>query len=187
MPLELITPPAVEPVSVDTVKAHLKVDGIADDALIGALITAARAQAEWHTHRAFVTQDWIYWRDELPSHGVVKIPLAPLQNLSALTLYARDGTPNIMNANTYQVDMASAPPRIALDYTVFGAADMRPVNGFAAAFTAGYGATANTVPEALCQAVLLMVAHLYEHRGDDAAPAPPTALALLAPYRVLNL
>ena len=113
MPLELITPPAVEPVSLDEVKAHLKVDGTDDDALIGALITAARAQAEWHTHRAFVTQDWIYWRDELPDHGVVKIPLAPLQSLSSITLYPRDGTTHVLDAAAYQVDAVGAPPRIA--------------------------------------------------------------------------
>lgn len=187
MPLELITPPAVEPVSLDEVKAHLKVDGTDDDALIGALITAARAQAEWHTHRAFVTQDWIYWRDELPDHGVVKIPLAPLQSLSSITLYPRDGTTQVLDAASYQVDAVGAPPRIALAPSLIAATDLRIVNGFAAAFTAGYGDTADDVPEAMRRALLQMVGHLYEHRGDDSEPAPQSALALLAPYRMLNL
>ena len=41
MPLQLITPPAIEPVTLDEARAHLKVDTADDDTLITALIAAA--------------------------------------------------------------------------------------------------------------------------------------------------
>jgi len=82
MALELISPPAVEPVTLDEAKAHLKVDTTDDDALIATLISAARAKAEWHTGRAFVTQGWTLWLDRWPAADCqylpAEIPLAPL-------------------------------------------------------------------------------------------------------------
>ena len=54
------------------------------------------------------------------------------------------------------------------------------------AFTCGYGAAAD-VPAPITSAILLLLAALYEHRGDDAAPSPDNALALLAPYRGIRL
>ena len=82
--------------------------------------------------------------------------------------------------------MRWARRRASLAPSLIAATDLRIVNGFAAAFTAGYGDTADDVPDA-ARALLQMVGHLYEHRGDDSEPAPQSALALLAPYRMLNL
>lgn len=46
MPLQLLTPPTAEPVSLVEAKLHLRVDFNDDDALITSLITAARQAAE---------------------------------------------------------------------------------------------------------------------------------------------
>ena len=88
MPLTLTTPPAVEPVTLAEAKAHLKIDTTDDDALITALIPAARARAEWHTGRALVTQGWTLWLDAWPD--IIAIPLPPLQAVASVTVYARD-------------------------------------------------------------------------------------------------
>jgi len=46
MPLQLVTPPVDEPVTLAEAKLHLRVDFDEDDALILALISAARQAAE---------------------------------------------------------------------------------------------------------------------------------------------
>jgi len=183
MSLQLITPPSLEPVTLEEAKAHLKVDTADDDALIVRLIAAARARAEWHTGRAFVTQSWILWRDGWAQ--CVEIPLPPLQAIAAVTTFAPDGTPNVLDPDLYTVDAASQPARLA--FGCIPPVGLRTINAIAIAFDAGYGGAADDVPAPLREAILEIVAELYVHRGDGPEDVPLTAQALLAPYRIFNL
>jgi uncharacterized phiE125 gp8 family phage protein len=58
MKLKLITPPGVEPVTLDQARQHLRIDDdiTSDDDLIEALISAAREHAEHITGRSFITR-----------------------------------------------------------------------------------------------------------------------------------
>ena len=180
MSLQLNTPPASEPVTLDQARAWLRVEsGNDEDALITALIPAARARCEWHTGRTFITQHWTLWLDRAAYCS--KIPLPPLQGITSVTLYAPDGTATVLDSDGYTADLAGS--RLLLKTVP---AQLRAVNAVAIAFTAGYG-TAADVPAPIAQAVLQIVAALYEHRGGDAVPTPDNALALLAPYRTLKI
>ncbi len=187
MPLTLVTPPAVEPVSLAQAKAHLKIDTSDDDALIAPLIAAARARAEWHTGRALVTQNWIQHLDAWPSSGIVEIPLPPLQSVTSVTVYARDDSAWVMSPSLYTVDAVSAPARLALKPDTPPPTNLRTVNAIAIAFTAGYGDGAADVPPLLKEAILELIAFLYENRGEAPVELPAGALSLLAPLRVLRL
>jgi uncharacterized phiE125 gp8 family phage protein len=202
MPLELVTPPAVEPVALSDAKLHLKVDTSDDDALITSLITAARARAEWHTGRAFITQSWRMWLDCWPGArgddrlppalsatppSPAVIPLPPLQSVASITTYAMDDSATVMNTSQYQVDTASSPGRIALKVGVTPPVNLRALNAIAIAFNAGYGNAASDVPDAIKRAILMIVADLYANRGDAGIETSAAALAALAPYRILNL
>ena len=162
MSLQLISPPSAEPVTLADAKLHLKVDTTDDDALITRLIAAARARAEWHTGRALVTQSWILWRDCWSD--CVEIPLPPLQAVTAVTTFARDGTPDVLDPDLYTVDAASQPARIA--FNCIAPIALRAINAVAIAFDAGYGDTADDVPAPVREAILEIVAELYIHRGD---------------------
>ena len=186
MSLTLVTSPAAEPVSLADAKAHLKVDGTDDELLIASLIVAARARAEWHTGRAFVTQSWTLWLDAWPASGIVEIPLPPLQSVTQVARYALDDTRSIVDPSVYQVDAASAPARLAGKVDFAPPTNLRAVNAVEIAFTAGYGA-ASTVPQPVKQAILQIVADLYTNRGDEADIVSSVAQALLAPYRVFKL
>jgi uncharacterized phiE125 gp8 family phage protein len=186
MSLTLVTPPSVEPVTLAEAKAHLKVDTADDDALITALIAAARARAEWHTGRALITQVWTLHLDAWPEDGIIEIPLPPLQSVTSVTTYARDDTAATMSPSLYVVDWASAPGRLVLR-SCAPPANLRCVNGVAVAFTAGYGDAASAVPDLLKEAIRELIAFLYENRGEAPAELPLDCLALLAPFRVLKL
>jgi uncharacterized phiE125 gp8 family phage protein len=187
MSLELTTSPAAEPLTLAEAKAHLKVDVTDDDALISAMITAARARAEWHTGRALITQGWTLHLDVWPCDGLVEIPLPPLQSVTSVTSYARDGSALVMSPSLYTVDTSSAPARLALKLGVVPPVDLRAIDAVHIAFTAGYGDSEAQIPSLLKEAVLELVAYLYENRGEAPAELPLEALALLAPYRVLKL
>ncbi len=168
-------------------KAHLKVDTADDDAPIASLITAARARAEWYTGRAFVTQGWTLWLDAWPNDGIVEIPLPPLIAVSSVTSYAPDDSSTVLAVGSYRVDTASAPGRLTIKNALSPpVVTVRRTGGIAIAFTAGYGG-ASTVPAAIKQAILCIVAELYTHRGDDDALVGQTAQSLLAPYRIFKL
>ncbi len=176
MSLQLNTPPVEEPVTVAQARAWLRVESGGDeDALIARLIAAARARAEWHTGRAFVTQGWTLWLDGV--RGAIEMPLAPLQAVTSVTLHHADGATTLLD-EAYVVSgqhlMLAMVPQA-----------LRVRDGIAVAFTAGYGA-AEDVPAPIAQAILHIVSSLYEHRDGD-APTPDSALALLAPYRTIKL
>jgi uncharacterized phiE125 gp8 family phage protein len=180
MSLQLNTPPASEPVTLAQARAWLRVEsGTDEDDLITALIPAARARAEWHTGRAFVTQGWTLWLDRAAL--CIEIPLPPLRSVVSVTLHAPDDSATVLGSGDYTVDLAGS--RLLLHTAPL---NLRALNAVAIAFTAGYGDAAD-VPAPITQAILQIVASLYEHRGGDAVPTPDSALALLAPYRILNL
>ncbi len=187
MSLSLTSPPAEEPVSLAEARTHLKIDTADDDALVAALISAARTRAEWHTGRAFVTQSWTLWLDGWPADGIVAIPLPPLVSVASVTTYAEDDGATVLAADSYRIDAASAPARLSIKNALSPpVVTLRRTNGIAVAFTAGYG-PASAVPAPIKQAILTVIADLYANRGDEKALVGDTAAALLAPYRVFKL
>lgn len=182
MSLQLLTPPAAEPVTLAEAKAHLKIDTSDEDALVATLITAARARAEWHTGRAFVTQRWRLRLDVWPQQGVIELPLPPLVSVEEVAVTDAGGIRSVLDTASYRVDTASAPGRVIVTARP---PSLRARDGLEVAFTAGYG-DASAVPAAIKQAILEIVADLYTHRGDD-DPVGVSGQALLAPYRVFKL
>ena len=74
MPLQLVTPPSEEPVSLWEAKLHLRVDFDEDDMLIASLITAARQAAETLTGRQFTTARWKQVLDCFPGPSLMGVP-----------------------------------------------------------------------------------------------------------------
>ena len=71
-------------------------------------------------------------------------------------------------------------------------APKRIANGIEIAFTAGYGEAVADVPAPIRQAVLLLVAHWYEHRepieiGAAHTRIPHMVSELLQPYRPVRV
>jgi uncharacterized phiE125 gp8 family phage protein len=189
--LTLLVPPAVEPVTREEAKAHLRVTDAAEDALIDRLIVAARQAAEAHTGRAFITQTFRLVRDSFPDALCISLPRPPLMAVDAVRLYDADGNATLWDASNYSVDVRWTPGRLCLRAGWWWPKPGRRTGGIEIDFQAGYGAAAANVPSALRQAVLMLVAHLYENReavaGESAVEIPSGAAALLAPYRVLSL
>ncbi|AXS39961.1 head-tail connector protein [Breoghania sp. L-A4] len=180
----LISPPAAEPLTLEEAKLFLRLDSSDEDALVSALIAAARGHVEAATGRALIHQGWRVFRDGWPSRRIVRLPRAPLASVDAVTVYDADGAAELLDAALYSADGATAPARLVVS-------DEAPepglsVNGVAIDITAGYGASAADVPQPLRLAVRRLVAHWYERRETEGS-IPPNVAALLAPYRIVSL
>jgi uncharacterized phiE125 gp8 family phage protein len=191
MAAALITPPALEPVSLEDAKAHLRLDTDDDDQLVSAAIVAARVHVEATTRRRLIEQGWRVYLDAWPRKRIVAIPVAPLIAVDAVTVYDLSGAPVVVDEGDYEVDAVSVPGRLVLSAPVPVTVG-RAVNGIEIEITAGYGPSGVDVPAPLRQAIMMLVAHWYEHRGpagyDLAAELPPFGFeAMVAPYRILSL
>lgn len=185
----ILVPPTAEPLSVAEAKAFLRVDHDDDDAVIAALIAAARGHLEALTRRALLLQTWRVVLDRWPADGRVRLRIGPLRAVLAARVFDAAGEAHAIDTEVFVVDAAAdliASPCWALP------APGRDIAGIALDVELGFGALASDVPEPLRQALRLLVAHWYENRGIAAiggsvAMLPANVTALAAPYRGLAL
>jgi uncharacterized phiE125 gp8 family phage protein len=151
-------------VSLAEAKQHLRVDITDDDALITALITAAREYCEGFQNRAYITQVWQLWLDSWPDGSEIRIPKPPLQSVASVKYYGADNTEYVLPITDYIVDNKSEPGRIVLAYEkTWPSVILRPANAVCVEFVAGY-VGADKVPQRVKQAMYLIIGHLYENR-----------------------
>jgi uncharacterized phiE125 gp8 family phage protein len=188
VPSILLTPPAVEPLSLAEAKAFLRVETGEEDPLIAALISAARLHVEAQAGLALVTQNWRLVLDCWPANGRIAARPAPLQALTAARVFDFDGEVRAIDLQSFVPD-ASTSTLSFMPWTL--PMPTRIAAGIEIDIAAGFGDAASDVPEPLRQAIRLLVAHWHESRaalaGAEAAPMPPNASALIAPYRMLPL
>src|SRR6185503_14451342 len=184
----LLTPPAVEPLSLAEAKAFLRLETAEDDPLIAAFISAARLHVETQTGLALVTQSWRMVLDCWPANGRITARPAPLQALTAARVFDFDGEVRAVDIQAFVADASTS----TLSFIPWALPmPTRFAAGIELDFTAGFGDAASDVPELIRQAIRLLVAHWHENRaivaGAEAAPVPSNAAALIAPYRMLPL
>ena len=204
MPLLLVNPPAEETVSLAEAKLHLRVDFTDDDALITALITAARAAAETITGRQLVTARWKLVLDSfpgpslmgvpagtpfsLPGHAIL-IPKCPIQSLVSIQYLDMASAWQVMPATDYTADLACEPARITPVFGKIWPITLPQIGAVTVTFDAGYGA-ASTVPEGIKSWIKLRVGSLYAHREEIALlnrgsiESLPFVDGLLDPFRM---
>ena len=183
MTITVVTPPAAL-LTLDEVKAHIRVDIDNDDVLIAGLIDAATTYCEGHARRAFVTQTLRMTVDQWFASHPLRLMRPPFQSVVAIRLYDWDGAAHVVDADGYWFDRASGILRRnpEVDWPDIR---IRPGAGFEIEYVAGYGG-AGDVPQMYKQAVLLLVGHWYENReavvvgqGFSALPMPFSVKALL--------
>ncbi len=188
MPLTLVTPPGVLPVTLDMAKAYLKVDGTDEDVLIEALIAAATSRIEFECDLALITQQWSLYRDRWPGCGILEIPLHPVQAVEEIRILTAEGLVTADSA-FYETDLSGRPARLrALPGFP---REAEGLNVLEVRIRAGFGDAPEDVPADLRQAILLVVAHWFENRegldGRKGTGLPAEARRLMAPWRRVRL
>ena len=182
-----VTAPTIEPVTLQEVKDHLRVDGTDDDALISALITAAREHVDGRDGwlgRALCTQTWDCHYDVFPDDGLLYLPVAPVQSVTSVKYVDPDGAQQTFSSANYALGAdLDWSPRVILGWDKSWPSIRAVPEAVTVRVVAGYA----SVPRPICQALLLLIGHWHEHREavmeGTFREVPTTVSALLTPYR----
>lgn len=194
MSLTLVSAPSVEPITVAEAVNHLRLDSNVESATLERLIEAARLSAEEYTRRAFITQTWDWRLDAFPRCASWEIPKAPLQSITSIKYIDDTGTEQTWSSSSYDVSVAAGPHalpgRVALAYGISYPSTRYQIDAVTVRFVAGYG-VASAVPAAIKQAMLLLIAEMFERReevtiGTIQSPNMMSAARLLGPFRLLE-
>lgn len=200
--VRVIAPPQVEPVDLDTLKRHCRVDSDYDDDLITGYGLTARSLAENWLNRALVTQtlQWSMTNSPPPTASplvpqslivfplnwppVIRkplaIPRAPCQTmLSVLWGPVDDLEP--ADPEDYILNLDVEPGQIMLKAPMV---PMIPAYSMQMQYVAGYGADGTFVPPLILQGIKMITAGLYENRGDVDMGVLSAAFNIMANYRL---
>lgn len=168
--LSIVTEPAIEPITLDEalVQCHAN-QGVEDDWFY-ATIKAVRRDAELFTRRAFIEQSLRLTFDCLPDFPIL-LPRPPLIEVTSFSLFDIEDTETSISTSDLLIDTYSSPGRIAINagYS-FPTVSLRELNSIVIVYKAGYGTTADLVPDNLKQAMLLHLGYLYDARSGEPEP-----------------
>lgn len=136
---QVIQQPTVEPVSVDEVKTHLRVDTTDEDTLIGAYLASARRWVETYTRRSLVRQTRRYRLDGFGG-SAIELPNSPLRAVEAITYVDSNGTEQTWTSANYRVDAHSDIPRIEPAWGESWPTTRDVLNAVSIQYSAGYAA-----------------------------------------------
>ncbi|MEM9572108.1 MAG: head-tail connector protein [Pseudomonadota bacterium] len=166
--LTVIEPAAEAPLSLDTVKAFLRIGHDGEDALIADLLEAARERLEQVAGLALVVQTVRVCRTEWPSglHGRgARLPMAPVQQLDAVRVVDADGAA-VEQTEFFSLNCGrlALRPWTVLPMLAIGAhieIDLQ----------VGFGA-ATDVPDDLREALLHLIGDMYRSRTPSGHAGP---------------
>lgn len=181
----------VEPVSLAEMRTFLRLgsDETAEDALLLALIEAARAAVEAASRRLLRPARFRVPLQVWPHDGLLPLPLSPLVAVERVGLSGSSGVVEEIASTTIRVgpDPWDAPCLLL-------GPDQPALDGRTAVIevVAGCGGDGPSVPEPLFQALRLTVADWFENRGDAGESGgpralPPAAAGLTATCRRMRL
>ena len=192
------TPPILEPITLEELGLHLRLDswplpGV-EDTLLDSIIKASRGLVEDITRRKVLTQTWDYSLEQWPSINSIKIPFGNLQSVTLVKWKDTAGTETTLTATTdYLVETnGDQCGKVVLPYSgSWPSGTLYPSKPITIRFVCGW-TTAALVPYQIKAAMLLICADLYSNRegsvfstsGGQAYVANPAVNNLLASQRL---
>lgn len=200
--LRVVTPPAVEPVDIDLVRRHCRVDSDYDDDLLTTYATSARTWAENWLNRALITQELLFSMTTSPPPTAaplvpqslivfplnwpptirkpISIPRAPCVSIKSVLWGAVDDM-EPADPNDFIVNLMVEPAQISLKAPLV---PMIPAMSLQIDYMAGYGDAPDAVPMPIRHGILLLTAFLYEGRGNVNSAGPDAAWSIMTNYRL---
>ena len=167
----LISKPTTPIVELDAVKNYLKVENDLEDDLILSLIDAAEDAANKYMLRYIRKTTFEYF--EQSSASTIELRRARFSSVDSVSI--------LVGASWIE----TTDFEISSDSDIYGVVKLgTPHSACRIKFTVGY----DGVPPALKTAILMIIANMYENRGDDAefSVIPQMAKQILNGYRIIR-
>lgn len=193
----LVTAPAAAPISLEELKSWCGIDHDDDNGIVEALIAAAVTLLDGWTgilgSRCLVEQEW---RQDFDEFSVcMRLPLFPVISISAVKYRDAEGEEQTVPGGEYshQTDALGSFVRLLTGYRAPTVHREKPA--ISITYKAGYPTVdgKTTVPPAICDAMLMLIAHWYDNRSavvvaTGTAQALPLGVdRLLAPFRRIRI
>lgn len=183
----LVTAPAFEPVTVATLKDHLRIVTSDEDTMLAQYLAAARIRVGDMTNRSLCTETRETTLGDFPSGIVLVFGTAPLASVTSVKYLDEDLVEQTWSSAEYHVDATSERGSITLkanyDWPDVGDAP----NAVRIRYVAGQAQA--DIPATLKQAVLFLAAHWYTNRepvGNVGNAIPETLDALILSHRTVT-
>jgi uncharacterized phiE125 gp8 family phage protein len=174
--LVVVTPPTIEPITLDQAKEDRRVDTSDDDATILSKLREARRQLENRYQRAILTQTLRLSLDCFPGNsywagiytgwmsgrGVIELR-PPVQSVTSVTYLDPSGASQTMASSDYLLDADSQPGRLVPTLNKVWPATAQLPGAVKVTFVSG-ATSADLVPDEIKAAVKLLLGDRYEHR-----------------------
>jgi uncharacterized phiE125 gp8 family phage protein len=179
-----IAAPATEPIEAATAKAHARIDGTDEDALVALYIAAARDHVERYCGVRLAARTGVALLAD-SFYDFDLLPEAPVSAISGITYIDTDGATQTLSTDVYAVRNEGLDCSIVLKYN-----QTWPPIQFGSRITVTVNIGSATVPSAVTAALLLMFGHLYANResvsvgaGIVATEMPMAVADLLVNHR----
>jgi uncharacterized phiE125 gp8 family phage protein len=186
--IQIVTPPASEPLTLAEVKEFLRVDHSDDDVTLAIFITAARQLCESYTRMALLPTTFEEYFDDFPQYtgtfkDEIRLSRSPVSAVTYVKYIDGNETTITADAAEYKIDTISRPARISPDNGWFGTYET--INVVFVRYVAGF-ADAASVPAPLKHGMMLVIGDMYENRTDSVKRLPTASEYLWNPYRVFE-
>lgn len=183
--LVLVDNPATKVVSVDDIKAQLRIDSSDEDTLLGYYIDAATDMAENYCNRHFITHQYkLYFNEQVDKASLIFPNCTLEESGSNNPVNWVDENGDAQSSDKAYIDAFSNPSLVYLSSDFPGTTlKDNAANTFYFWFNTGYGSASADVPEAIKQAIKLIVADMYYFREDRKRQFPMASQILLQPYK----
>lgn len=165
MDYKVITAASAEPIALAEARLQCKVDAddTSFDAVLTALITAAREFAEHYTGRALAEQTLEGAMDAFPAcGGAFDLPLPPVASITSIKYTDENGIEITLDAGRYSLSTYDYSRTVALTFGNVWPTTQVIANAVRVRFVTGYGATGAgaefaAIPKAVKAALLLHI------------------------------
>ena len=183
--LVLVNDPSTKVVSVTDIKAQLRIDTNDENDLLGYYIDAATDMAENYCNRHFITHQYKLYFNEQVNKASIIFPNCTLEEAgSNKPVNWTDASGSAQSSDKAYIDAFSNPSLVYLSSDFPGTTlKDNAANTFYFWFNTGYGSASTDVPEAIKQAIKLIVADMYYFREDRKRQFPMASQILLQPYK----